>query len=90
MKFHRVEGVFPAGVTPTVAVQMVALPPTGEGPFWKEFLSMFDGDQSLARRVERLVSTEPVKITIDVPEKFAAVTARVLRAMADELDGEQR
>jgi hypothetical protein len=89
MKFHRVEGKLPAGVTPTVVHAMMPASP-GFGASFKDFWNMFDGDQPLARRVERLISTEPTKISLDVPEAAAAETARVLRAMADELDGEQR
>lgn len=76
MKFHRVEGKLPVGVVPCISM-----------------LAGFNRDLSdfqFATRRERITSTEPTKITLDVPEAAAAETARVLRAMADELVGEKR
>jgi len=77
MKFHRVEGKLPAGVSPSISAYTVPPP--------LNLFRVFDGEQSLYRRIEHLVSTEPTKISFDVPESAAAETARVLREMADEL-----
>jgi hypothetical protein len=49
-----------------------------------------DGITKSAFSSERFFSNVPTEITLDVPEAAAAETARVLRAMADELVGERR
>ena len=85
MKFHRVKGEFPVGVVPCVHMSMTAAPPLMSSV--KQFFPMFDGDQPLSSRVEKLISNAPIALSIEVLEKDAAATALVLRAMADELEG---
>lgn len=81
MKFHRVEGELPLGVCPCFNVTAHTVP-----GLFDDFFSLGKKQPvTLTQVAERLVSNKPTKFTLDVPEKSATETARVLRAMADEL-----
>lgn len=83
MKFHRVTGELPAGVSPSLDVTVRTAP--GILDDLSDLLKSHP--MTLLQRAERLVSNKPTKITLDVPEAAATETARTLRAMANELDG---
>ena len=86
MKYHKVEGKLPGGVAvrldERLGVQKSGVPGI---PWIADFgagLSDF-----LVDRVAKYSSNVPITFVLDVPEASAAETARVLRAMADELAG---
>jgi hypothetical protein len=79
VKFHRVEGKLPAGVTLQVAARH-------DRPPKFPFGDMFDIEH-LTDSIMRYASNTPTKFTLDVPENAATAAADVLRAMADELAG---
>jgi hypothetical protein len=83
MKFHRVEGNLPAHVAMIIAQRAVSPVSNYPLPVLKDLLN----NPGIAFSSERFFSNVPTKITLDVPEAAAAETARVLRAMADELMG---
>ncbi len=89
MKFHRVRGVLPSGVLPEIAITVSQ---SHRSRFFDDFFDLLAANPpTFAQKVEQLVSTiDPPRITLDVPESAAAETARVLRAMADELSPEKR
>ena len=76
MKIHRIEGKLPVGVS--LRVHVHALP----GSFGKSLGELFDFDA-----LARYSSNTPLTFTIDIPEGTDQETAKVLRAMADELNG---
>lgn len=83
MKFHRVEGKLPANVTVRVNERIPGPHPTPVS----ELLNLADYITSTSsRRTAHYSSNVPIAVTLDVPEDAAGETARVLRAMADELE----
>ena len=79
MKIHRIEGKLPTGATLCVYAHV---PPSSKGMFG----NMFDTEQ-LVSSISRYISNTPLTFTLDVPEGAEQETAKVLRAMADELTG---
>lgn len=79
MKFHRVKGTLPVGVVSSVATRS-AISPTGG--FYDRLI-----EHAFQEIEERTSSNAPLTLTLDVPEAAAAETAKVLRAMAAELEG---
>ena len=76
VKIHKIEGKLPVGVS--LRVHVHALP----GSFGKSLGELFDFDA-----LTRYSSNVPLTFTLDVPEGAEQETAKVLRAMADELAG---
>lgn len=84
MKFYRVKGEFPVGVVLCTSVWAT----TASSEFdVRQFVKDVFKPPTFSSLVERLTSAEPVRLTLEVPEKAAAATALMLRAMADELEG---
>jgi hypothetical protein len=87
MKYHKVEGKLPSGVAVGYdqhsGVQKSKVPGI---PWTAEFGHMPRMD-FLVDRVAQYSSNAPITFRLDVPEAAAVETARVLRAMADELEG---
>ena len=81
MKLHRIEAVLPVGASVRIAGHI-------ERPKKFPFGDAFDFEQ-LLDTVARVSSNSPLMFTLDVPEDAAAATARVLREMADELEGKK-
>ncbi len=86
MKYHKVEGKLPGGVAirfdERLGVQKSKVPSIPWVADFGEGLSDF-----LVNRVAQYSSNVPITFVLDVPEASAVETARVLRAMADELAG---
>lgn len=85
-KFHRIEGKFPAGTT--VYIEHISLP--GSHPSLPKRLPGLFGQMDafadlLAYSATQHTSSTPITLRVDVPEESTAETAKVLRAMADEL-----
>ena len=83
VKLHRIEGKLPAGTN----LQIHAHVPSLRGvPARKVLEEMFDTGNFLDT-LARYSSNTPLTFTLDVPEGAEQETAKVLRAMADELTG---
>jgi hypothetical protein len=79
VKYHRVEGKLPSGVAVKLDERLGVL--TADFGKFSDFL---------VDRVAQYSSNVPITFRLDVPESAAVETARALRAMADELVGEQK
>jgi len=88
VKFHRVERKLPAGVGTKISAQALPVDSLFSDSFFGPFFESFKGP--LSKHTERFTSTEPMTLTLEVPENAAAETARILRELADELTGEKR
>lgn len=81
MKLHRIEAVLPVGASVRIAGHI-------SRPLKFPFGDRFDLEQ-IVDSVARFASNKPLTFTLDVPEDAATGTARVLREIADELEGKK-
>lgn len=77
MKIHRIEGKLPAGATLCVHAHATS---HGDTFGLKQIEHFLDS-------ISRYSSNTPITFTLDVPDGTEQETAKVLRAMADELMG---
>ena len=79
---HRVETKLPVGVSLRIKERVTS---GLKSPFGR----IFDLEQ-LTDSILRHTSSEPIALTLDVPEEAAVETAHALRAMAHELETGKR